>query len=82
MAKSLSNSSIENFLILVLPSGSENVDEICVYDNMNCLDKDDNDFLDINWPCVDNGIMVPVLEVNQQIKNNPIIINVLLFFLF
>lgn len=88
MAKNLSDSSIENLLFLDLPSGSEdeledgNVDEICVDDNLNCLDIDDNDFLDINWPCVDNDIMVPVLEVNQQIQNNPIIINVSSCFFF
>jgi len=82
MAKKLYHSSIENLLFLDLPSGSEDeledgdVDEICVDDNLNCLDIDDNDFLDINWPCVDNDIMVLILEVNQQIQNNLIIINV------
>lgn len=60
MAKNLSDSSIENLLFLDLPSGSEDeledrdVDEICVDNNLNCLDIDGNDFLDINWPCVDN----------------------------
>jgi len=82
MTKKLSDSSIENLLFLDLPSESEDdledgdVDEICVDDNFNCLDIDDNDFIDINWPCVDNDIMVPVLEVNQQIQNIPIVINV------
>lgn len=56
MARSLSDSpSIENLLCLDLPSGSkdeledEDTDQICVYDNINCFDIEDNNFLDINW---------------------------------
>lgn len=51
------------------------LDEICVDDNINCLDIDENDFPDIAWSFVYNDILVPVVEVNQ-IQTNPIIINV------
>ena len=82
MTKKLPDSFIESLLFLDLSSGSEyeleygDLDKICVDDNINCLDIDENDFINIDWPWVDNDIFVTVLEVIEQIQTNPIIIHV------
>ena len=56
MTKKLPDSFIESLLFLDLSSGSEyeleygDLDKICVDDNINCLDIDENDFINIDWP--------------------------------